>query len=329
MPFRSTLAALPLILLSVLPAASLELRLPADCKLGEDCFFQQFADMKDGDGAIDPFCGIATYEGHDGVDLRILSMKDLARSIPVVAVADGEVLRGRDGVEDRLVSTEAERKAIMPKACGNGVVIAHADGVETQYCHLRKGSVVVKPGQKLKAGDKIGDIGASGLAQFPHIHLTVRINGVEMDPLTGRKVGDGCVTNRSEAKPLFAPEIMAEIKPLEPAILGLGMAGDVFKYEDLVVHGAPETATSSDPARVVWVWLANLKSGDRLRIGLSGPDGQRVVETTTEPLDKTKAVYFSYTGKKGGPNPGRYKLEVAVIRDGKPLVGRMREIEVE
>ena len=329
MPFRSTLAALPLLMLSAASALALELRLPADCTLGEDCFLQQFADMKDGDGAVDPFCGIATYEGHDGVDLRILSLKDIAQSVPVVAVADGEVLRGRDGVEDSLVNTEAERKAIMPKACGNGVVIAHADGVETQYCHLRKGSIVVEPGQKLKSGDKIGDIGASGLAQFPHVHLTVRVDGAEVDPLTGRKVGDGCIADPSEAKPLFAPGIMAKIKPLEPSILGLGMAGDVFKYEDLVISGAPETAMRSDPARVAWVWLANLKTGDRLRIGLSGPDGQRVVENTTEPLDKTKAVYFSYTGKKGGPDPGRYKVDVAVIRDGKPLVSRMREIEVE
>ena len=92
---------------------------------------------------------------------------------------------------------------------------------------------------------------------------------------------------------------------------------------------APPTATSSDPARVAWVWLANLKPGDRLQIGLSGPDGQRVAETTTEPLDRSKAVYFSYTGKKGGPDPGRYKLDVAVIREGKPLVARTQEIEVE
>ena len=184
MLFRSMLVALPFLLLSAGGAFALELRLPADCALGEDCFLQQFPDMKKGEGAVDPFCGIASYDHHDGVDLRILSLKDISRGVPVVAVADGEVLRGRDGMEDRLIVTDADRKAIEPQACGNGVVVAHADGVETQYCHLRKGSIVVKPGQTLKAGDKIGEIGASGLVQFPHVHLTVRVGGKKVDPLT-------------------------------------------------------------------------------------------------------------------------------------------------
>ena len=121
MPSISTLASLPLLFLAAPFASALELRLPADCTLGEDCFIQQLPDMKAGDGAQDPYCGIATYEGHDGVDLRVLSMNDVMRGVPVVAVADGEVLRGRDGVEDRLVRTEAVRAEVANRECGNGV----------------------------------------------------------------------------------------------------------------------------------------------------------------------------------------------------------------
>lgn len=326
---RSTLAALLLTLLAPTPGPAQEFRLPADCKLGVDCFFQQFPDMKAGDGTLDPFCGIATYEGHDGVDLRILSMTDIERGVPVVAVADGRVLRGRDGVADRLIVTEAERKAIMPKACGNGVVITHGNGVETQYCHLRKGSIVVKPGQTLKAGDKIGDIGASGLVQFPHVHLTVRVRGREVDPLTGRKVGDGCVSKPSEARPLFARDIMAAIRPGEPTILGLGIAGQVFEYRDLVDKGAPVALDRRAQAQVAWAWLANMNVGDRLKISLTGPGGKRVLQRTMAPLDKSKAVYFGYSGKKGSPQPGTYWLEVSVIRDGKPVVAKVEEVEVE
>lgn len=329
MSLRFLLPVVSCMMLVTVPASAIELRLPADCRLGEDCFLQQFPDMKTGAGAIDPFCGIATYDDHDGVDLRILSMKDIGRGVPVVAVADGEVLRGRDGVEDRLIVTPAERKAIMPRACGNGIVVAHAEGVETQYCHLRKGSIVVKPGQKLKAGDKIGEVGASGLAQFPHVHLTVRADGTEVDPLTGRKVGGDCVADPSEARPLFAPAVMAAITPLEPVILGLGMTGAVVEYDSLVAEGAPDTASSSDPARIAWAWIANMKAGDRLRILLSGPDGRNVTDNTTEPLDRSKAVYFSYAGKKGGPVPGSYRMEITVLREGKPLVGKTRDIEVE
>jgi murein DD-endopeptidase MepM/ murein hydrolase activator NlpD len=329
MSLRSMLAALLLTVLAPAPALTQEFRLPADCRLGVDCFFQQFPDMKAGDGTLDPFCGIATYEGHDGVDLRILSMKDIERGVAVVAVADGRVLRGRDGVADRLIVTEAERKAIMPKACGNGVVVSHGNGVETQYCHLRKGSIVVKAGQTLKAGDKIGEIGASGLVQFPHVHLTVRVRGSEVDPLTGRKVGDGCVAKPSEAKPLFAPDIMAAIRPGEPTILGLGIAGEAFEYHDLVTKGVPASIDGRDQAQVAWAWLANMSAGDRLKISLTGPDGQRLLQRTMEALDKSKAVYFGYSGKRGSPKPGTYWLEISVIRDGKPVVARVEEIEVE
>lgn len=329
MPFRSLLVALPLLIIAAGSPLALELRLPADCKLGEDCFLQQFPDMKKGEGAVDPFCGVASYEDHDGVDLRILSMKDIGRGVPVVAVADGEVLRGRDGMDDRLIATDAERKAIEPQACGNGVVMTHADGVETQYCHLRKGSIVVKPGQKLKAGDKIGEIGASGLVQFPHVHLTVRIDGKEVDPLTGNEVGSTCVVNPSDAKPLFARSIIAAIKPDQPTLLGFGLSGSVVEYDSLIVNGAPETAKPGDPVRIAWAWLANMRPGDRLKILLTGPDGKAVAENTSDPLDRSKAVYFSYAGKKGSPVSGIYNVRMTVIRRGAPLLSENTDITVE
>jgi murein DD-endopeptidase MepM/ murein hydrolase activator NlpD len=329
MHFRSFLAALPLLFASVSGGLALELRLPADCTLGKDCFLQQFPDMKKGDGAVDPYCGVATYEDHDGVDLRILSMTDIKRGVPVVAVADGEVLRGRDGMADRLIATDAQRKAITPQACGNGVVMSHADGVETQYCHLRKGSIVVKPGQKLKAGDKIGEIGASGLVQFPHVHLTVRVKGKEIDPLTGNEVGTACIADPSDARPLFAPSIIAAIKPDQPTLLGFGLSGTVLDHDTLAVSGIPNTAKPGDPARVAWAWLANMRPGDRLKILLAGPDGKRIAENTTDPIDRSKAIYFSYAGKKGSPAPGLYKMEVTVIRSGAPLLRESREITVE
>lgn len=329
MPFRSILVALTLFLLSAHVGLALELRLPADCKLGEDCFLQQFPDMRKGDGAVDPYCGVATYEDHDGVDLRILSMKDIERGVPVVAVADGDVLRGRDGMADRLIATDAERKAIEPQACGNGVVMSHADGVETQYCHLRKGSIVVKPGQKLKAGDKIGEIGASGLVQFPHVHLTVRVRGKEVDPLTGNEVGTTCIVDPSDARPLFASSIIAAIKPDQPTLLGFGLSGKVLDYDTLAVRGIPDTAKPGDPARIAWAWLANMRPGDRLKILLAGPDGKLIADSTTDPLDRSKAVYFSYAGKKGSPVPGIYKMEVTVIRRGASLVSQSSDITVE
>src|SRR5258708_7432173 len=86
-------------------ASALELGLPAQCTLGKDCFVQQYPDMDAGAGVVDPYCGPATYDGHDGTDLRIMSMADVARGVSVLAMADGTVLRSRDGVPDHLVTS--------------------------------------------------------------------------------------------------------------------------------------------------------------------------------------------------------------------------------
>ncbi|MDB5555882.1 MAG: hypothetical protein JWL86_5866 [Rhizobium sp.] len=310
-------------------AGAIELRLPAECTLGTDCFLQQSPDMKAGPGTTDPFCGIATYEGHDGVDLRVLSMKDVARGVPVVAAADGEVLRGRDGVADHLVQTDVDRQAVADKECGNGVIMKHQDGTETQYCHLKQGSIVVRPGQKLKAGDKIGEVGASGLAQFPHVHMTVRVGKDEMDPLTGRKIGDGCVADPADAHPLFSTAVMDGLPRDKPDILGFGLTGSVVDYDKLAVDGPPADASSSSQATVVWGWIANLKAGDRLRFTMADPNGQPLVDTTTDPLDRNKAVYSAYSGKRGSPMQGSYAIGLEVIRDGKAIVDRKTTVSVK
>src|SRR5690348_1407100 len=94
-PARSA-GAFAIALFSCAPALGIELGLPAACTLGKDCFVQQFADDDTRPGeAADPFCGSATYDGHDGTDLRVLSLADVARGVAVVAVTDGKVLRGR------------------------------------------------------------------------------------------------------------------------------------------------------------------------------------------------------------------------------------------
>ena len=120
-------------------ACALELALPAQCIIGKDCFIQQYPDMDAGPGASDPFCGSSTYDGHDGIDLRIPSMADVARGVAVVAMADGTVLRSRDGEPDHLVTSEADRVAVADKECGNGMIVDHGGGFEVQYCHYAKG----------------------------------------------------------------------------------------------------------------------------------------------------------------------------------------------
>ncbi|MDQ6436199.1 M23 family metallopeptidase [Mesorhizobium sp. LHD-90] len=305
------------------------LGLPADCKPGQNCFVQQFADMDAGPGVADPFCGTATYDGHDGIDLRVRSMADVKQGIAVTAVADGAVDGLRDGVPDRLVITEADRAAVAGIDCGNGVLLDHGGGMQTQYCHMRQGSVTVNKGDQVKRGEKLGEIGASGMAAFPHVHLTARKEGKPIDPMTGRPLSQGCLKDGAQPASLFEPDVAGALGKGGPQLLGAGLAGGPLDYDALVVDGAPPAATGSSPNLVGWGWFMNLRKGDRIYISIVGPDGDIFAETMSPPLDRSKAAYSSFTGKRGSPKPGRYQMTIEVLENMQPVLSETRDIVVE
>jgi murein DD-endopeptidase MepM/ murein hydrolase activator NlpD len=63
---------------------------------------------------------------------------------------------------------------------GNHVVISHHAGYRTLYGHL---SVIrVKTGAYVGTGERIGDVGSTGVSTGPHVHFTVYKNGVTTNP---------------------------------------------------------------------------------------------------------------------------------------------------
>jgi len=94
---------------------------------------------------------------HRGLDLA------LAAGTPVVAAGAGRVVMARE----RIIS-------------GNSVVIEHLPGVYSLYFHLSEMTVAV--GDRVKAGDRVGSVGSTGLATGPHLHWEVRVSGVPVDP---------------------------------------------------------------------------------------------------------------------------------------------------
>ncbi len=318
-------------LLTAVPVAAEPLfGLPLVCPKGAICPIQQFVDLDPRPGARDPWCGTKTYDGHKGTDFRILSMRDVTRGVEVVAMADGVVKAARDGMADQLVSTDQDREAVSSRECGNGLILDHGDGFETQYCHMRQGSLRLKPGATVRKGDVLGFVGASGLAAFPHVHVTLRRDGEVTDPFTGLTAGEACATHDAGASPkglLDDKAMTALVAPDLPTVLSVGFADGPISDKQLASVGIPNPPGKSSQALVGYIWAINLSKGDRFTLRIE-KDGQVFTDQTTDPLDRSKAVYVAFSGKKGAPTAGRYRLEAGIVRDGKRIASESKVLDL-
>lgn len=64
---------------------------------------------------------------------------------------------------------------------GNLVELDHGKGIETRYGHMSK--ILVKAGDKVKRGQKIGLMGSTGRSTGSHLHYEVRIDGRSVNPM--------------------------------------------------------------------------------------------------------------------------------------------------
>jgi murein DD-endopeptidase MepM/ murein hydrolase activator NlpD len=97
------------------------------------------------------------YRKHPGIDIAAKS------GAPIYATADGVV-----------------KLAKFNGGYGNCVFIDHLYGFESRYGHMQK--ILVRRGQHVKRGDKIGLVGKTGVATAPHLHFEVHYKGKEVNP---------------------------------------------------------------------------------------------------------------------------------------------------
>ena len=64
---------------------------------------------------------------------------------------------------------------------GQSVFIEHGGGIQSMYFHLSQ--VLVRVGQMVEKGARVGLSGSSGRATGPHLHFGIRLNGGRVDPL--------------------------------------------------------------------------------------------------------------------------------------------------
>lgn len=104
---------------------------------------------------------LGRMRAHRGVDYAAPT------GTPIYAAGDGRVtFRGRQG------------------GYGNTIILDHGSQTTTLYAHMSRFHPNVRQGGRVRQGDVIGYVGATGLATGPHLHYEFRVRGVHRDPLT-------------------------------------------------------------------------------------------------------------------------------------------------
>ncbi len=298
-------------------AEGLSLIPPIACDIVSDCHIQQYVDRDPGPGWRDFTCGGLAYDGHKGTDFALPSLARMAEGVDVLASAPGTVAALRDGMADGALVAGS---TVDGTECGNGVLIRHAGGWETQYCHLRQGSVIVTKGQTVAAGDVLGQVGMSGAAEFPHVHLSVRLNGAVIDPFAPETL-DTCGDTQAD---LWSAPVAYE----PGGLISLGFATAVPDYAAVKAGTAASDQIAPDaPALVLWAHGYGSRPGDVIRLIIEGPD-KRWFETDLA-LEKPQAQYFRAAGRKAkGLPPGAWRGTAALLRGGQVIDRRDTEITV-
>lgn len=98
----------------------------------------------------------------------------LCYGVPILAPAAGEVAWVRDDVRDAPGPGTGWLDMLTPFFPGCTVVIKHAADEYSFLAHLRPGSIVVRPGDRVEAGQPIGQCGNSGHSTEPHLHFHIQ-----------------------------------------------------------------------------------------------------------------------------------------------------------
>ncbi|NIL93779.1 MAG: peptidoglycan DD-metalloendopeptidase family protein [Woeseiaceae bacterium] len=128
---------------------------------------------------------LKTRRPHRGVDYAAPS------GTPIKAAGDGKVIyRG------------------VKSGYGNVVILQHGGNITTLYAHMSRFASSVRAGSRVRQGQTIGYVGATGLVTGAHLHYEYRLNGVHRNPRT---------VKLPKAEPIAAryrDEFLAQAKPI-------------------------------------------------------------------------------------------------------------------
>lgn len=295
---------------------------PLDCDLTNDCWIVKYVDLAPDPGKVlDYNCGPHSEDGHNGVDIAIRDIATMQHGISIKAAETGTVIRIRDNIDD-FMPTVDDISAMKRNntSCGNGILIEHEDGWQSLYCHMKKHSINAKVGEKIRRGEKIGEIGHSGLTQFPHLHFEVFHNKKTIDPFTGYSDTEGCHKNGHD---LWRSDNVSMEKVYQsPSIIAAGFSVKPPDFDKVRMNAdVPTQFGLLQKSLFFWVGYYSARKNDIIELEIFAPDGSLYVKKTiVQEISRPRQFYYIGRNTRTGKLEHGIYTGVATIK--RPTEGR-------
>lgn len=295
------------------------LALPLECVLGETCVIEDYPDIDPTDASSDYRCSLKSRNAHSGTDFSLLSFEQMEKGVRVIAAADGRVEAIRNTRPDQPYVPGTD---LHGEECGNAVRIDHGNGYQSVYCHMKLGSVRVTPGQRVVQGQLLGEVGLSGLTNYPHLHLTITRGAEIIDPFAPSQ--NNACSEPFETLWLDTPTYS------NAGLFTVGVSDGVPELEDVASGAARRTALAASDAMVLYAHAFHGNRHDRIEFTMSGPEGM-IFEHTAR-LDQDQAQLMRAYGRRApstGWPKGNYRGYARLIRGNTILAVRHADVTVE
>ena len=240
-----------------------------------DVWMQNYNDLDPTGGILDWDCTNFTYNGHDATDALIRTFGEQALGVPIFAALDGTVISTHDGEPDMNTSCQG---------VGNHVIIDHGNSRICYYWHFKTNSILVSPGQTVRAGQELGLTGSSGCSDYPHLHFGTYDNGASIEPFAGP-----CRTGTSEWVDQHEIERSHYLSDLNVTDADLSLLPGL-------PHDLPRQGSFVMGPNAVWFWvhMHNQPAGGTFRVRYERPNGTIAFDTGTSPFGAPNFFRFSW-----------------------------------
>jgi murein DD-endopeptidase MepM/ murein hydrolase activator NlpD len=279
---------------------------PLGCRLGSDCWLGNYRDRDRRSGAQRDFNGGAlTYDQHEGTDYLVNGFAAMDLGVDVLAAAAGIVVLAEDSFPDRCTDN-------CPAATENYVFLGHADGKVSTYFHLRKGSVVVAPGETVRRGQKIAEVGSSGNSTDPHLHFDW------LEPHSMTYLDPFTTTDDAYVTPWEAPSPYQGYDGVSVARIALSR--QLVELASWSLDPPAAAALRTGESIFIYAYVVRPEQGRHYAIQLR--DGTGTVRETVTEIPDASAAYFwlPVPVTLAGP-AGEWEIR---LLDGESLVKKMR-----